>query len=304
MIPDMRTFIKIIEGRDAFLYHSTDLHSATKIIKSGLLRASARRIGTHAVRAVSTSRDPHLRFGLEDGTGAEIQFVLNQSEINRIFKIVPFSWSGMEALHRNVVHDIMHRRKESEEMIYGDIPVTSRFVEKIIIEPNANNESLVRVIISKADALGIAIEDRRPIVENVSDPRRTYRMGYCDAMALALHEMTGLPLGMWAGFFQDDFLDNEEGTEFAHACVVMSFNPPIWIDVDGIHHGVPDNLIFNQQINRVELVPASKNDVATSFTTDDDDLMHGVERASNFIISDPKLSVIVGKYNMGISDPR
>lgn len=102
------------------------------------------------------------------------------------------------------------------------------------------------------------------IVEG-SDPLRMFRMGYCDAMAIALHERYGFPLAVWRGFFPDEFGDEEdEAFEDAHMCVVLPGGR--WADVDGVHSGQPDNLAFNEPVERIELVPISREEAEFAIT--------------------------------------
>jgi hypothetical protein len=96
-------------------------------------------------------------------------------------------------------------------------------------------------------------------------------------MALALHNATGLPLGVWRGFFPDEIggcLDDKinecvlEGYEDCHAVAVLSFHPPRWIDASGIHVGEPENARFSREITRLELMPASIEEMKELFTTE------------------------------------
>lgn len=136
------------------------------------------------------------------------------------------------------------------------------------------------------------------LCEAVDDPRRVYRGGMCDAMALALHDLTRLPLGLWRGFFPDEYGDEEdEGYEDCHAVVVISFDPPRWIDVDGVHEGEPDNCHFAQPVTRLQLVPATKQDVRDAFTME-----HFkpaiVRQAKQFIAADPVLSKLIADLRL------
>jgi hypothetical protein len=294
-IPSIRHFIDLIisEGRDSPLYHSTRDDAAVEILRSGVIRRKHTDYGGVRAYAISTTRDPRLRYAsLANGDGGQsglgtIQFVLRQDSVARRFRISPFSWDGA----RLGTND----RVESEEQIHGDVPVTPDFVAAIRIEPSAN-VGLVAQIKNLATQRGIPVDDRR-IVESASDPRRIYRMGYCDAMALALHRKTGLPLGLWAGFYPDEDGDEgDEGAEYAHACVVVTFEPPVWIDVDGLHRGVPDNLHFDNSITRVELVEASQGDVEAAFSVFDDHLQAASEQAEDFIAGDAELTATVQRY--------
>lgn len=106
----------------------------------------------------------------------------------------------------------------------------------------------------------------RHLIDIVENQQR-YRLGMCDAMALALHRHYGYPLAVWRGFFPDEFGDEgDEAYEDAHMCVVLPDRS--WADVDGLHSAQPENLIFNQPVTRVEMVPVSEEDARQIFTTD------------------------------------
>ncbi len=128
-----------------------------------------------------------------------------------------------------------------------------------------------------------------------SDKRSVYRTGMCDAMAIALHELTGLPLAAWRGTFFDEVFD-EESTEDCHICVVVSFNATKWIDVDGVHTGIPKNCFFNNPVTEVNLVPITKNDAAMTFSSDGV-TPDEVGQAKDFIKNDPMLSSIVNSIS-------
>lgn len=126
------------------------------------------------------------------------------------------------------------------------------------------------------------------------DSRSVYRTGMCDAMALALHEITKLPLGIWRGIYIDDF-DEEEAYEDCHMCVVISFKTQKYLDVDGIHTGVP-NCYFSNNVTEVKLMPLTKEEAVETFTmcgVDSGD----IEKAKDFIKNDPMLSSMVNSIS-------
>ena len=135
------------------------------------------------------------------------------------------------------------------------------------------------------------------IDEIVSTNKKSrYRTGLCDVMALAIHELTNLPLGLWRGIFDDDFGDEgDERYEDCHAVAVISFDPLSWIDVDGIHHGEPDNCVFSEIPKRLELVPASKDDVEQAFTTEKFSNKE-FNLAKQFILSDEPLRKLITSF--------
>jgi hypothetical protein len=128
----------------------------------------------------------------------------------------------------------------------------------------------------------------------IAQNKSIYRSGMCDAMALAIHEITKLPLGGWQGSYTNDY--DEDETELCHICVVLSFKGKKWMDVDGVHTGVPDNCYFNNSVEKIDLVPLSTEDVKYLYT------MEGVsesdiEQAKKFINNDPVLSRLVNNQD-------
>lgn len=74
------------------------------------------------------------------------------------------------------------------------------------------------------------------------DARKPFRQGYCDAMALALHEQVpGGVLAIWG--FQRTAEDGELELEPVHAAVLLRRRPLLWLDVDGLHDAPPNNLL-------------------------------------------------------------
>ena len=122
------------------------------------------------------------------------------------------------------------------------------------------------------------------------DSRSPYRVGLCDAFAIALHQLTKLPLGAWVGEYYDDFMEETE-LEYAHLCVVVSFENNTWIDVDGLHSGLPKNIQFDNAVENVKLIPVTENDARELFTVED--LDSDIETAKNFIRSDTVLRKVI-----------
>lgn len=125
-----------------------------------------------------------------------------------------------------------------------------------------------------------------------------YKSGLCGEMAVALHELTGLPLGIVSGRFTVDqnmvdkpgsmYFDDDVGStqyENCHAVVVVSENS--WLDVDGEHSGVPDNCMFtSKNIEDVIIRKAGREDVEAAFSMlgfDEQD----IKEAKDFIQSQP-----------------
>lgn len=95
-----------------------------------------------------------------------------------------------------------------------------------------------------------------------------YGQGNCDIMALALHRLTGLPLGLWAVALQDDLCEEGEFIhEYAHAVVIVDEERCISMDAWGPHQGVMPNLYFSQgRSDDAVLVAANEEDVRSAFT--------------------------------------
>lgn len=106
--------------------------------------------------------------------------------------------------------------------------------------------------------------------EESQDIARTYRLGMCDAAALAIHQYTGWPLALWVGWMHDPD-DDEPYYEAAHAVVCDPRVPGRWWDVDGHHDGTPSNLMFSQGPDRIELLDCTVEEIRYAFS------MGGVE---------------------------
>lgn len=122
--------------------------------------------------------------------------------------------------------------------------------------------------------------------------KNKYRTGMCDAFALALHNLTNMPLGSWTGFYYDDDED-EYVPETCHVCCVKSFENQEWIDVDGIHKGKPNNCYFVNKIEEIKLLPITPEEAKYIFS------MEGVgqeeiKTAEEFILSDPNFKWVQG----------
>lgn len=107
--------------------------------------------------------------------------------------------------------------------------------------------------------------------EAAKDPTARYLRGDCDVMAIALHRLTGHPLGIWAGRYRD--ADGEIAHENAHAVVVLSTpKGQATADVRGVSARPPDNFLFTNETECVELLRVdSENDLRTAFSSLDID---------------------------------
>jgi hypothetical protein len=128
------------------------------------------------------------------------------------------------------------------------------------------------------------------------DSRMLYRMSMCDAMALALHELTSLPLGLFRGYFPDpDGDEGEEAYQDCHAVVILDSQIPRWLDVDGIQSGIPVDRLSLDPLGdsvRWELVPATSEEVLEAFTVEGV-AEHDIARAREFIAQDAVLAKAV-----------
>jgi hypothetical protein len=233
------------------------------------------------VEPVLVKRLGHSSFLLVDGHHRLEAYKRLRMKSIPVRVLAPKNVKMVEAVEQNRIRDIaISVRKELEEY-WGNESFWS--VGQCL-------DAAKQVVTNKNDPCYRVVS--KSIKESV-DPKSKYRQGFCDVMALALHSITKLPLGLWRGYYPDEFGDEgDEGYQDAHAVVVVSFDPPKWIDVDGIHDGVPSNLNFTEPVTRVELVPASKKDVASAFTAEHLD-RKAVEAAKTFVLNDPKLKYIM-----------
>lgn len=94
-----------------------------------------------------------------------------------------------------------------------------------------------------------------------------YSQGDCDQMALALAQATGLPLGLWVTRGSDPMDSEETWDEPVHAVVVLDFDRPVWVDVDGVHEGVPPHLSSLRDGDWAwALLPSAATEVEEVFT--------------------------------------
>lgn len=96
---------------------------------------------------------------------------------------------------------------------------------------------------------------------------RKYLRGYCDVMAIAIHQLTGLPLAIVAGVWVDE--DGETEHEFCHcAC---SINSSLFLDAQGVV--TRDSLLaaatFTSPVIGVDILPASAADIDIAFCGQD-----------------------------------
>lgn len=71
------------------------------------------------------------------------------------------------------------------------------------------------------------------------DEKNIYRVGMCDALAIALYDLCGGRLAVWTLWHVDPFDDDALMPEPVHAVVVpgtsqVTVDSP-WVDVDGLH---------------------------------------------------------------------
>ena len=108
-----------------------------------------------------------------------------------------------------------------------------------------------------------------PAVKSRRTPARIkksrFLRGDCDGMALALHDATSLPLGLWRGVYAHE--DGDLDYENCHAVVVLDYAGLQWADVNGVQQGLP-RCGFLNRVRRVELVPATAQEVREAFCCD------------------------------------
>jgi hypothetical protein len=154
MHTNLKYWLQLVEGRDAPLYHATDLASAELILRSDKLEARTdQRVGNKTVWGVSLTRTPNftdmwakVKYG-KDATIAS--FVLDQRKIVQSNKIVPLDWFQtydpaivrME-LDGKAFGDIPYQRRQfphmkDEEFVLGDIRNLKRKLLRIILSKRA-----------------------------------------------------------------------------------------------------------------------------------------------------------------------
>lgn len=128
-----------------------------------------------------------------------------------------------------------------------------------------------------------------------------YTSGFCDAMALALHRMTGLPVALWRGRYYDDWND-EYAFEVAHAVVILDRDAQRYADVRGIQEGPSPDLQFNEPVDRIELVEAGVEDVRYAFTCEG--VSHeDIQEAARFAREHPPLAYFIAVYGKYLNEP-
>jgi len=129
--------------------------------------------------------------------------------------------------------------------------------------------------------------------------RRLYRQGRCDAMALALHRATGLPLVAIMGERQQP--NGRWCREPAHVAVAIPWSEnrsgiPRWIDVDGEHKSIPkERLMFLRKPERVQIVPVTEKRVRFMYTRSGVPASQ-IAEALDFIAKDETLRALVLRY--------
>jgi hypothetical protein len=139
----------------------------------------------------------------------------------------------------------------------------------------------------------------RPADDTV-DPRTIYRMGRCDAMALALVARTSavpalviahrnLPSDEWS---EPDKPETEEIV--FHAVAVLDKRKESWLDVDGIHEGFTlDGTVYDVRADRIEFRVVDVDEVRRAFAFAQGTQDEEIEEADRFIDQDPVLSAAV-----------
>jgi hypothetical protein len=135
---------------------------------------------------------------------------------------------------------------------------------------------------------------------------KAYKSGLCAEMALALHEATGLPLGLISGAYTvtqemvdrkgSMYFDEDVGQthyENCHAVVIVSQKAKAWLDVDGEHKGLADaDCLFQTDsqrgapIEEVVLRRVSREEVEDAFSMGGVE-ESAVEEAKEFLLSQP-----------------
>ena len=160
----MRDIINLIEGRDAYLYHGTDLARAVSILRDNEIYGTTEK--EHLPFAVSTTRDPG--FAYEAGTWFDkehpVIFVLDQRKIAQRFRITPHSdknaddeaWEGSNT-----------RGIEAEERVVGSLKPLDPYLVSINVDPDfiARARRRIRDWVGKEDENygGLPLYDTRKV---------------------------------------------------------------------------------------------------------------------------------------------
>ena len=117
-----------------------------------------------------------------------------------------------------------------------------------------------------------------------------FRYGQCHAMALALHGLTGLPLGIVAGEYGDPAAPQLECCR-----PVVMVGEQAYLDVDGYHQVSETAMIgFSNAVHAIRLVPAPRSEVAGFFGTPVDPAM--VRMACAYVEQDPALRSQLARF--------
>jgi hypothetical protein len=129
----------VMEGRDAYLYHGTELANAVAIVRDNMIDGYTER--EHLPFAVSTTRDPRLAFDV--GTWWDrmhpVVFVLDQRKLAQARKIVPHvdvDSDGEVWGYDREKSPTRQRGKESEERVIGSIKPLDRYLVSINVDPS------------------------------------------------------------------------------------------------------------------------------------------------------------------------
>lgn len=99
--------------------------------------------------------------------------------------------------------------------------------------------------------------------------RESFIQGYCDAMALALHQRLHLPLGLIQGEFDDPEEPDERFYVPAHAVVIVDLDQGLFMDVDGLGTlaEAADRCVFTDEKPLcIVLTPVSDEEVRYAFS--------------------------------------
>ena len=225
-------------------------------------------------RLLRKSTDPQdLNLFGTTGTGNSTEVMSTAVDITRDFL----------QQYGNTVQEIIFDAKENSR-----IALYARMVKRLLpnwnLEQDYNPDTGLRFVLTRP-------KDNTVQEDKPKDGKSIYRAGMCDAFAMALHQLTKLPLGAWTGYYYDD-IEEEYSTEISHICCVKSFDQIEWIDVDGLHRGKPQNLYFNNKIESIKLVPISEEDARYVYTMEGVSEMD-IKKAKQFILSDPNLSKLM-----------
>jgi len=142
------------------LYHSTQLETLDKILKSDILYGTS-----DYDKGVATSRNKHYAFGIINDeetrgyNGGDIQFILDRDKVNSKFKIDAFDWEDLKYSTKIKTGEYNDYHQSEDKIQTDEIKNLSKYIIGIhIIHDNIMNELM------KSDILKQRIKENSWVV--------------------------------------------------------------------------------------------------------------------------------------------